>query len=70
MAIGPGKYDYLAGYARQQTNADAVILIVLKNEGGSGFACQARDDITSKIPELLRAVADSIEHDTQAKHQN
>ncbi len=41
MTVGPGKYDDLCTYVREQANAEAVILIVLGGNKGSGFSCQA-----------------------------
>ena len=64
MAIGPGKYDHLATFVRQQTDALAVILIVLDGDKGAGFSVQARGDVALSLPALLRRVADDIEADT------
>ncbi len=43
MARGPGKYDDLATYVRQQAEAKAVIIIVLGGKKGSGFSCQGEN---------------------------
>lgn len=64
MAIGPGKYDHLATYVREQAQAEAVILIVVGGDRGGGFSVQAHSlDITASLPALLRHIADEIEAD-------
>lgn len=45
MAFGPGKYDDVTTYVRQQTEAkDGVIVIVLGGNKGAGTSVQARDE--------------------------
>lgn len=64
MAMGPGKYDEIATVAREAAGAQAVILIVLNGAHGSGFSVQAvGEDISTRLPALLRMVADGIERD-------
>ena len=64
MAIGPGKYDEICTAAREVTNAEAVVMIVLGGKYGSGFSVQAiGEDISASLPALLRDVANSIEGD-------
>lgn len=64
MALGPGKYDEVATAAREAAGAQAVILIVLNGAHGSGFSVQAvGEDISTRLPALLRTVADGIESD-------
>jgi hypothetical protein len=63
MAIGPGKYDDLATYCREQSHAHGVILIVIEGDKGSGFAVQADLLTMLKQPEMLRSMADDIEKD-------
>jgi hypothetical protein len=64
VALGPGKYDDLATYVREQTDAVGVIVIVIDGNAGSGFSCQASREVTASLPLLLRRVADDIEADT------
>lgn len=62
MAYGPGKYDDLATYVREQSQADGVIVIVYNGNKGQGFSCQVTDlRIHAAMPSSLRAVADQIE---------
>jgi hypothetical protein len=62
MAIGPGKYDHLCTYVREQAHADAVLLIVLGGNLGNGFSCQsATEDLQKVLPSLLRQIAVQIE---------
>jgi hypothetical protein len=63
MALGPGKYDDLATMARNATSAEGVIVIVLGGVAGSGFSVQATFEVTAKLPDLLRTMADNIERD-------
>jgi hypothetical protein len=63
MARGPGKYDDLATLVRDGTNADGVIVIVIGGSKGSGFSVQATFEVTAKLPDLLRTMADNIERD-------
>lgn len=62
MPLGPGKYDALATDARVAANADAVILVVLGGDLGSGFCVQTRVPLTPAVlAALLRKVADDID---------
>jgi len=61
MPLGPGKYDELATYVREQAQADGVAVIVLNGNKGNGFSLQAPLDVTLRLPALLRFMADEIE---------
>ena len=63
MTIGPGVYDAEATAARESTNAQAVVLIVVRGDKGSGFSCQALEDVILDLPAVLRSLADQIEAD-------
>lgn len=63
MAIGPGKYDDLCTYVREQAQAAGAILIILDGRLGSGFACQASIEATLKLPELLEEMARQLRAD-------
>ena len=66
MALGPGKYDSLVTPIRLETDAAAVILIVIDGKQGSGFSVQSTSPrITKRLPALLRVMADQIEADTR-----
>lgn len=62
MALGPGKYDDIASWVREQTKGDTVLVMVLGGIKGPGFSVQTRDpDHARNLPRLLRLVADDIE---------
>jgi len=66
MALGPGKYDDLCTYVREQVGVgeDAgggVMVIVIGGKRGNGFSCQADLVTTAGLPQLLRKIADEIE---------
>ena len=63
MTIGPGVYDEEATMARESTHAQAVALIVIRGDKGSGFACQADEAAVLDLPAVLRSLADQIEAD-------
>lgn len=64
MALGPGKYDDACTQVRIDTNAHAVLLLVLEGTKGSGFSLQVHDmDIVAQLPTMLRNLADQIEAD-------
>ena len=67
MARGPGKYDNLATLVRTRAKAEGVIVIVIGGSKGSGFSVQATFEVTAKLPELLRTMADDIERDCDAR---
>lgn len=66
MPSGPGKYDELTTYVREQANARGVIVIVFGGDKGSGFSVQADAATTLLLPTLLRNMADEIERSTDA----
>jgi hypothetical protein len=61
--IGPGKYDDIATMVQAKTQARGVILIVIGGNRGEGFECHATLEVTAKLPDLLRTLADQIEGD-------
>ena len=67
MALGPGKYDDLCTYVREQvgiTNqGGGVVVIVLGGKHGSGFACQADFQTTVALPDLLEKIARQMRAD-------
>jgi hypothetical protein len=63
MALGPGKFDDLATLVREQASALGVIVVVIDAPAGSGFSIQATPEVTARLPELLRYLADEIERD-------
>ena len=67
MARGPGKYDDLATLVRTRAKAEGVIVIVIGGSKGGGFSVQASAQVTAKLPELLRMIADDVERDRVAR---
>jgi hypothetical protein len=65
MSEGPGKYDAVCTYARQVTQAQAVVLIVLNGVSGAGFSVQSTERVPPAVlADLLRFVADKIEKES------
>ena len=60
----PGKYDHLCTQAREQSEAEGCLLIVLNGNKGSGFSAQLPQEGLKDIPQQLRQVADQIEKST------
>ena len=65
MPMGPGKYDDLCTYVREQvgitnTSGGGVILIVMGGNKGEGFAVQADFEVTLRLPDMLETVAAEI----------
>jgi len=63
MAIGPGEYDDLCTYVREQSGGHTAIVIVIGGKRGNGFACQTTAIGASILPDMLRHMADEIESD-------
>ena len=61
MALGPGKYDDLCTYVREQAKAEAAIVVVIGGAKGGGFSVQAPLEIQLGLPALLRKLAQDIE---------
>jgi hypothetical protein len=61
MPIGPGKYDDLATYVREQSNASGVAVIIFGGTRGAGFAVQGTFEFNASLPSILRQMADEIE---------
>jgi hypothetical protein len=58
MPTGPGKYDDLCTYVREQSNARAACVIVWGGNKGHGFACQITDPaMIQSLPEMLEDIA-------------
>lgn len=63
MTHGPGKYDELATYVRECTEAEGVVVLVFGGKSGSGFSVQADLATTYALPSILRRLADDMERD-------
>lgn len=61
MPVGPGIYDDLCTKAREESDADVTILIIMGGNRGSGFSVQARDEKIMKfVPSMLEIIAEEI----------
>lgn len=65
MPIGPGKYDDLCTYAREQSNAAAAIVIVVGGDKGHGFSVQANATAALALPALLEQIAAEMRRNQQ-----
>lgn len=63
MALGPGKYDDLATYVREQAKASGAMVIVIDGRLGSGFSVQADLAALIALPDLLEHMAAQIRAD-------
>jgi molybdopterin synthase catalytic subunit len=61
--IGPGKYDALCSYVREQTKATGAIVIVMGGNHGDGFSAQTDALTLISLPKLLESVAAQIRAD-------
>jgi hypothetical protein len=70
MALGPGKYDELCSYVREQagiTDDGGVIVIVLGGKHGNGFSCQADIVTTLRLPDMLESIARQMREDLNSR---
>jgi hypothetical protein len=62
MTLGGWKYDSECTLARERTNAEAKIVIVVNGQPGTGFSCQTISlEIINGLPSHLRNVAQESE---------
>ena len=52
---GPGKYDDICTVARERTDAQAAIVIIINGVLGSGFSLQS--DVVVQLPDMLETMA-------------
>ncbi len=65
MPFGPGRYDAIASYVRDETAAAGVVLIVMGGTKGSGFSAQIPPEMFLTLPTILRDVARQLERDAE-----
>ena len=63
MAKGPGVYDNLCTYAREQSHAVGAMVVIIQGDRGNGFSIQVPPEAAPMLPTLLRQVADRLEAD-------
>jgi len=63
MALGPGKYDDLCTYVREQAGASGAIVIVVGGKRGNGFAAQGDLATTLALPDMLEHIAAQMRGD-------
>jgi len=65
MPMGPGKYDRECDEARDKTSADAVLMVVVGGDRGSGFSATFAGlrgvEVMAHLPGILRDTARQIE---------
>ena len=61
MPMGPGKYDDLCSDVRIKSRAAGAVVLVFGGAKGDGFSAQMSLELTLRMPELLRYLADQIE---------
>lgn len=57
MPIGPGKYDNLCTFVREESKAAAAIVIIVGGKYGNGFSIQS---LTELPPEKIADMLDSV----------
>lgn len=58
---GPGKYDDICTVARERTDAQAAIVIIINGVLGSGFSLQSEHpDVVVQLPDMLETMAKEI----------
>lgn len=67
MATGPGKYDNLCTYVREQAKADGSIIVVINGEHGGGFSVQADMATQRRLPDILEGIARQIRADLEVE---
>ena len=65
MTFGPGKYDDLCTYVREQAGVDegGVVLIIIGGDKGPGFSVQADVATSVLLADVLERVAAEIRKD-------
>lgn len=62
MSLGPGRYDNLCTYAREQAKAQCALVIIMGGDKGNGFSMQTANLLLlAGVPDLLRDIARQIE---------
>lgn len=68
MSLGPGKWDHLCTYVREQSKAEAAVLILLDMQvERAGFSVQAPLPWLRTLPNMLRDLAQDIESDLKRR---
>jgi len=58
---GPGKYDDICTVARERTDAQAAIVIIVNGVLGSGFSLQSEHpDLVVQLPDMLETMAKEL----------
>jgi hypothetical protein len=65
MAFGPGRYDDLCSYVREQAGIEdgavgGALVVIIGGNRGVGFSLQADAQTTAQLPALLEGVAEQI----------
>lgn len=67
----PGIYDDLCTNLRQETDADAVIIIIVNGSRGNGISLQSLGtEPINQIPKLLERLIDQVRDDLRKAKQD
>lgn len=69
MPYGPGIYDDLCTYVRQQSQGTLTIVLVVDGARGSGFSVQGPPRLHDSVPEMLEDMARAIRAMQQDQQQ-
>jgi hypothetical protein len=61
MRSGSGQYADIAEYVHKETDAEAVVIIIINGNKGNGYEIRSHPDHQARIPLLLRLTADDLE---------
>lgn len=63
MTAGPGRYDDLATYCREMSDASGVVVLVIGGTAGNGFSVQGELHTLAGLPAMLEDLAREIRKD-------
>lgn len=59
----PGKYDDLCTMVREETQAEGVVLMIVRGNRGSGFSAQATPNVLHSLPDAIEMVVAQLRKD-------
>lgn len=65
MPREPGRYDAVSAALHASLNAALVVLIVIDGDMQPAVSMAGSDSVVAKLPELLRALAETTEQEQQ-----
>jgi hypothetical protein len=61
MPFGRGKYDAIATFVQEATDAEGAVVLVIEGVKGTGFSVNGTSEMIATLPALLRGLAAHIE---------